>query len=55
MSNIKIIECSNKNSVMYNAINASSRSTVNSQWENNVNIELNEGDQIMIESSVINL
>ncbi len=55
MSNIKIIECSNKNSVMFNASNASSTSTVNSQWENNVNIELNEGDQIMIESSVVNL
>jgi hypothetical protein len=55
MSNIKIIECSNKNSVSSNASNASSRSTVNSQWENNVNIELNEEDRIMIESSVINL
>ena len=40
---------------MYNASNASSRSTVKSQLENDVNIELNEGDQIMIESSVINL
>ena len=51
---VKIIECSNKSSNSFDASNAS-RSTSNSQWENDVDIELNSGDQVMIDSSILNL
>ncbi len=32
-----------------------SRSTSNSQWENDVDIEVNRGDQVMIDSSILNI
>ncbi len=51
---VKIIECSNKSSNSFDSSNAS-RSTSNSQWENDVDIELNSGDQVMIDSSILNL
>ena len=53
MQTVQLIECPNKKSVNYQGLNT--RSKENSRWENIVNIDLNEGDQIAVESTVLNL
>lgn len=53
MSNTKLIDCSNIKSLNYKGLDF--KTTENASWENLLDIQLEEGDQINIENAIINL
>ena len=53
MSNTKLIDCSKVKSLNYKR--NSERSKDNAQWTNIVDIQLDVGDEINVENSVINI
>ena len=53
MNTTQMIECANIKSTAYKGLNK--RSTQNASWENAVNIDLLEGDQLSIENAIINI
>ena len=48
-----MIECANIKSQAYKGLNK--RSKENAQWENVVNLDLHEGDQISVQNAIINI
>ena len=53
MESIKLIECSNKKSILYTQSDL--RSQKNGAWENEANIDVNVGDQINLEHGILNV
>ena len=53
MNTTQMIECANIKSQAYKGLNKRSRE--NAQWENVVNLDLHEGDQISVANAIINI
>lgn len=55
MQQVQVIECSNKKSDSYDKSLSNIRSNKHSSWDNLVDLDLNPGDQVIVDSSILNL
>ena len=53
MTSTQMIELANIKSQSYKGLNT--RSTENAKWENNVNLNLHQGDEISVANAIINI